>query len=203
MATGAGTGRAAMDAPCTAAARTAASAWALAPEPGSQAARTRISRPILPTFLICPRRIAPVPPAVRAANCARPTGRNPQRLEPTAAGVFSTDVEAAPARSRPAAYSRYSYGWPGGRAGQCRNCYNCNATGSKIHGAKQKGGNLAAPPFTHFALAADQAASNSSSSAVMTGPESRPLALVSRSTSSITAIGAASEARNPALMMRV
>lgn len=47
------------------------------------------------------------------------------------------------------------------------------------------------------------AASSSSSSAPSTGPESRPLASTSRSTSSMIAIGAASEARKPALTMRV
>src|SRR5699024_118313 len=55
---------------------------------------------------------------------------------------------------------------------------------------------LAVPlePFRH------QAASSSS---VITGPESWPLAAGSRSTSSMIAIGAASETRSPALMIRV
>lgn len=58
--------------------------------------------------------------------------------------------------------------------------------------------------FEAAALSAPaQAASSSSSSAAWTGPESWPLAAGSRSTSSITAIWAASEARRPALITRL
>ena len=48
----------------------------------------------------------------------------------------------------------------------------------------------------------DQAATSKSSS-VITGPESWPFADTSRSTNSMIAIGEASDARMPALMMRV
>jgi hypothetical protein len=46
-------------------------------------------------------------------------------------------------------------------------------------------------------------AASSYSSPVITGPESWPLASTSRSTNSMMAMGAASEARMPALMMRM
>lgn len=49
----------------------------------------------------------------------------------------------------------------------------------------------------------ERAYASSNSSSLMTGPESWPLASVSRSTNSITAIGAASLARKPALITRV
>ena len=46
-------------------------------------------------------------------------------------------------------------------------------------------------------------AASSKSSSFMTGPESWPFAETSRSTNSMIAIGEASDARMPALMMRV
>ena len=59
-------------------------------------------------------------------------------------------------------------------------------------------------PFSIGTGADAQAArSYSPSSSVITGPESCPLALVSRSTNSITAMGEASDRRMPALMIRV
>ncbi len=56
-------------------------------------------------------------------------------------------------------------------------------------------------PF-YLDVEADQATASKSSS-TSTGPESWPLAETSRSTNSMIAIGDASEARGPVLMMRV
>jgi hypothetical protein len=53
---------------------------------------------------------------------------------------------------------------------------------------------------SYLDIEADQASKSSSTS---TGPESWPLAETSRSTNSMIAIGEASEARGPVLMMRV
>ena len=58
------------------------------------------------------------------------------------------------------------------------------------------------PSSKVFEKRVDYAASSKSSS-FMTGPESWPFAETSRSTNSMIAIGEASDARMPALMMRV
>ncbi len=59
---------------------------------------------------------------------------------------------------------------------------------------------LGATALPYLDIEADQASKSSSTS---TGPESWPLAETSRSTNSMIAIGDASEARGPVLMMRV
>jgi len=72
-----------------------------------------------------------------------------------------------------------------------------------LSGLKRKGRpHLVRPPFPISMFEADQATASKSSS-TSTGPESWPLAETSRSTNSMIAIGDASEARGPVLMMRV
>ncbi len=61
---------------------------------------------------------------------------------------------------------------------------------------------LGATALPYLDIEADQATASKSSS-TRTGPESWPLAETSRSTNSMIAIGDASEARGPVLMMRV
>ena len=75
-------------------------------------------------------------------------------------------------------------------------------------GKKERAGAKLARPFfvcNRLGAACDVAdyAASSKSSSVTTGPESWPFAETSRSTNSMIAIGEASDARMPALMMRV